>query len=219
MPSNNPILSANTCKSNCAIDESPFPVNCPKCYSLCSTCTSAKSDSCLTCKNNLKLNSGSCVATCPINTILEGTNCKGTNACATNCKTCGLIPTYCLTCFANWVFDPIKKTCVAVTTGCTAPYYYNSASLSCQKCNAKCVSCQNSANTCIKCSTIYGNPNLDNIVANDCVANCPAKSFANNNNVCINCHSSCLSCNDQLNTACLTCDTSKFIYFLYLWYQ
>ncbi len=90
--------------------------------------------------------------------------------------------------------------------GCPDGQYVGASPLICDSCDANCYKCVNTATNCISCGLSGGGVQLYLLPNATCSNLCPSQHFPNTNNICLPCHSSCMSCNGTLAINCLTCD-------------
>lgn len=107
----------------------------------------------MSCPNNELALNGTCVTTCPSNTVVNNSG-NGTRACAVchpDCETCsGPSFTQCTSCPPT---RPVPSNGRCLPT-CDQGQYFDSASKSCQQCDSSCASCSGSANSqCLSCSS------------------------------------------------------------------
>ena len=184
--------------------------SCSPCNAQCSTCDSQ--NICITC---------ALPNTSPVDSTGMGCQCNpgyywdlsisSCEKCPAICDTC-IDDLTCITCNVTNSNPNINGTCscplhsteTCFTCVCESGYYMSSDenSFSCKPCDISCSTCTgNTANDCILCASLLS------FDSNHTCSVCPKGTF-NNNSVCENCCSICMTCSDY--NFCHTCsDTNK----------
>jgi hypothetical protein len=163
----------------------PCSGNCRSCNADTTTCTS-----CYSWSSYNKLNSGSCLSSCPDAKYFNGSSCL---QCMSNCNNCSSAVN-CFGCDTGLIL--FNNSCL---TSCPNGYYVSGSS--CQACSSACLTC-NELTNCTVCSTGYS------LFNNTCLSQCPGATYSLNK-VCYNCSTGCLSCTAL---ACTQCNTSMLLY-------
>ena len=175
-------------------------LTCAACNSNCATCTEMASI-CTSCANGLVLNSSTrTCSVCPSGTYFSNGACL---TCYPKCDTClGPLESDCITCKQGMNFT--NQACVS-----SPGYYWDLANVTLSLCDLNCLTCFGSIMNCSSCSS---DKTLDP-VTNTC--NCGNETFYDKTSgKCLNCDSSCLTCDGTGVSNCLTCkDPSKNLAF------
>ena len=140
--------------------------------------------------------------------------------CTLPCYTCNAsTPTVCLSCYPTTTFTNsiyfYNNQCYET---CPNTLYPNTATLTCDPCDANCLWCNNSPTNCTECHS-SANESILNTTANTCVATCAdgyypesTTSLTTATPVCALCVDPCATCTSS--TTCLSCANSSL--FLHL---
>ncbi|EAS00424.2 zinc finger lsd1 subclass family protein (macronuclear) [Tetrahymena thermophila SB210] len=165
---------------------------CQACDSSCKECQGTATN-CTVCQYTLMLNSqNKCVETCPKGYYQDTTTFQCVLCSDVNCNTCNssLVCTYCN---SGYVLTPQQICSNACQTG-----YYNQNQI-CQQCQTYCSSCL-SLNNCLICEQNY------DLINGQCDQKCSKSQYRDQQTLkCMQCDSSCLTCNGPLNINCLSC--------------
>ena len=196
----------NTCGASCTSGYFPNIIQgiCDICPSECKTCSSEAS--CQSCISGKFLLGSSCVDKCPDDRWSDGVN-NICVECDPSCKACvGVGNTKCSECAPGYYKS--KDSCVLLRS-CPAKTFPNTATSSCEDCEASCKSCQYSKGQCTACEDTFfelGNPIIS------CVSSCPS-GYRKSNKVCQPCQSNyCLSCDEATGLKCSNCVMGFFLH-------
>lgn len=179
-------------------------LRCLLCDASCSTCENT-STTCIDCAAALlKTPASTCVATCPVGTMSNTTDCVPI-LCNQACASCiGTAITQCLSCRNNGTTDFFKSlTATECLTVCPAGQFADISTFTCQLCSTSCLECATTSTTCTKCrSTTY-------LYASSCLSSCPALGTYPNNLIqtCSPCAVGCLQCFGSTSINCTACGT------------
>lgn len=180
--------------------------SCQKCSTSCTTCTAL--NTCTSCKGTLVNYKGSCVASCPANTLTASGICVD---CDPNCAGCSGSTSSCINCVPGTF--RLAERCYR---DCPISHYTDLATLTCKKCDANCKACggPGRCTACLDDSTPVGG-----LCAADCGANCLectagsctkcAPSFFWNGE---SCQQFCPSPSTPINGVCV-CPSGQFLNF------
>ena len=172
---------------------SPTLRYCKQCPNYTLTCLN--SQQALTCVENFKLVSGSCI--CPAGRFID--NLGKCQACVSGCSKCSS-PSDCQACKVPLLLQ--ANSCV---NRCGPGYYQNG--FVCTPCSQGCASCSG-PNICMIC--LAGQLSYNGF----CYNNCPAGSVASNSSTCIDCNTPCKTCTEHPSkcTTCQSCCGNLFNY-------
>lgn len=128
-----------------------------------------------------------------------------------NCATCetqaGTTNVICSTCKYGYYFNEADSTC---NLDCDPYYYKNAWNHSCDACNILCGECTSgSASSCTTCpSNKYF---LANISGGYCLDSCPTEYYVRTGFNCLDCYTTCKTCNGVSSSSCLTCVSGLFL--------
>ncbi|KAL4509926.1 hypothetical protein ABPG72_010119 [Tetrahymena utriculariae] len=185
---------------------------CIPCDSNCRTCNQTNAQYCLTCKDNMYLNTvtNACVSTCPNLQYKINGICKN---CPTGCQSCyNTNPSNpqtvesCLSCVSGYFLDIENQLCVK---NCASGYVVEGLTQRCLPCNSTCKNCSDSTNQgCLQCQNGYsltaGSPS-------SCQNACAVGNYQNNS-LCLTCNTACQECFGADNQQCTVCKTGYYLY-------
>ena len=129
--------------------------------------------------------------------------------CDDSCATCsGTLPTQCKSCPLNTYFLTTNSSCVA----CDVDGYFISGN-NCTQCDSSCLTCNGAlATNCLSCPS---SPVATYLLSSNhsCIA-CNADHYFISGSECLQCDSSCLTCDGELATNCLSCLSSPVATYL-----
>lgn len=181
-------LYNGTCQDDCSqsgLYKDTATLTCKTCPNLCAECTNATT--CTSCTGSAALYNNKCYATCPSGKY------NGFDSGVRKCLDC---PANCVTCASD-------SSCYT----CESGYFLNSTG-SCSACNETCKTCRGPAATdCVLCAPGL---TLQKSTSTCIVLSCEANQFKNLDlGECQDCHETCATCFNTLETGCLTCDSDK----------
>ncbi|EGR33566.1 zinc finger lsd1 subclass family protein, putative [Ichthyophthirius multifiliis] len=170
----------NTCKCESQFEGFPTSINeifCKVCYSPCSKCFRADTQSCLECIPSFFLYQNTCIPVCPLNiTVPLSGICL---PCPQFCSTCDL-NFKCISCIPNYLIQ--DKICVQK---CSISYIQQNQV--CIPCSDNCLTCQNTIINCTSCNLSY--------------------FLNEQTQVCIPCDDLCIECFGISSRECSKCST------------
>ena len=203
---------------------------CKSCDETCFSCFDETSFGCLSCSNELFLNSNNqCVSSCTEG-YYENRNTNQCDICNEICLTCSNSPTFCTSCDSssdNPVFIESENTCksncdsVTLDGECVSscPFnYFENEDKECVLCNTECQTCSFTQDHCLTCDAAGSTPflYLQTCISNcrefneigfefECINSCPKGFYDDNTSIsCISCPEYCLECENSEN--CLECN-------------
>ena len=193
--------------------------SCLPCDGTCSTCNGGLNTNCNSCFISNFFYNNQCFQTCPAGTTQDSVN-KICVSCPLNCQTCTLNNSIiCTSCFpGTYLNNSICQYCDPTCGTCSGGLSNN-----CISCNINkffylqsCFSnCPNNTvadpfnKVCQRCSSpLCQLCSLENL--NECQV-C-LDGYYPNNNICLMCDSSCLTCNGGLFNNCISCPGNSFLY-------
>ena len=203
-------FSQNQCIASCPSNTFDNSNICEDCHTTCLTCNGPNNNNCLSCDTGNVLNGKfhfvdkTCIQTCPSNTFDNSNICED---CHTPCLTCnGPNNNNCLSCDTgnalNGKFHFVDKTCIQ-----TCPSNTYDDSNVCRACHNTCLSCSGALdNNCLSCNPSSTPNGKFYFSPKTCIETCPSSTF-NDNNICRDCHTDCLTCSGSANNQCLSCDS------------
>ncbi|EAR90506.3 zinc finger lsd1 subclass family protein (macronuclear) [Tetrahymena thermophila SB210] len=202
-------LQNNICKPICdgSYYGETLTNTCNPCDSTCLTCDGPNSNNCLSCQApNLFYQQGSktCVTQCNSNQFKNTAN-QTCSLCDSSCSTCqGPSYTNCLSCTGNTYL--YQNQCIL---NCPSNYYGNNQNKQCTQCDPTCYLCNGGANN--NCLSCQNGRYLDQTLK-QCVLNCNSNQYVDaNSGQCMQCHSSCQTCNGPLISNCKSCKSGLFL--------
>ncbi|XP_033633747.1 proprotein convertase subtilisin/kexin type 5-like [Asterias rubens] len=177
---------------------------CRSCFENCSRCLGPRSDECLECHTNYKLDNGECSRDCgPQQFDREGI-CL---ACHPSCNGCsGASPYDCMEC-PDGAKISAEGDCII---GCPDNTYQNGGD--CLRCDSSCATCDGEGDhRCISCPSLY-------YLTGDqmCVQSCPDGTFHYHSSStadefeCRPCHSNCKNCYGPTVRECTSCHDNMY---------
>jgi hypothetical protein len=112
----------------------------------------------------------------------------------------------CLTCKYNFYLQ-INLTC---TSNCDFAYFKNKWKYTCDACSNDCGNCTTASHSsCIDCrnSRVF----LGNISGKYCLVSCPTNYYFTSGTNCLDCYSTCKTCNGVNSYNCLTCVSGLYL--------
>eukprot|EP00043_Microstomoeca_roanoka_P015853 m.159144 g.159144 ORF g.159144 m.159144 type:complete len:1451 (-) comp16346_c0_seq3:51-4403(-) len=210
-----------SCRSFCGEAEYADDANvCRSCHTLCSTsepgCSGPDPDDCHVCGGVLLTANGSCQASCPFGTYVDGSHpnipTPICTACHAACNGCvGPLATDCLTCKVARQQGICVEACPPAT--------FLSSSGVCLACHPEC----GSTSSCVGPSAFdcrqdlgsnpqpEGNPCLHVQLDGQCIASCPVRYTSNADRHCVPCHETCATCNGPAYDECTSCPRGFFL--------
>ncbi|EAR95046.2 TNFR/NGFR cysteine-rich region family protein (macronuclear) [Tetrahymena thermophila SB210] len=202
--------STNSCNPTCPQGTYQNAIGniCTVCDPTCTTCSGPNSNDCLSCSTTFYFNANqkTCVESCPPQTYANAAS-NICSSCNSSCLACnGPASNNCIQCSNSLYLNQSSNQCVSICPQGTFP---DGSTNICSKCDLSCFTCSGpSSSNCLSCS---GSLFLSTS-GNECKNSCKTNEFQNNaNNQCTPCDSSCLTCNGNLNTNCLSCSDPLFL--------
>ncbi|EAS02481.2 hypothetical protein TTHERM_00629930 (macronuclear) [Tetrahymena thermophila SB210] len=213
------LLDDKTCFT-CTINDGKYiddSKNCKQCHYSCKTCNGGSELNCLTCKGNLILDNQSKRCVCNLSNCIE---CSLDGFSCLKCKE-GYVGRDCSECNiaqGKYIFNNICKSCDSSCQTCSGPlktdcidckiqaFKVDPINKLCQCTIENCQTCDLDGIECIKC--------IDGYTLKDkkCTF-CDIQNgyFISPENICQECHSSCMKCNGPYENNCEQCKQSGFI--------
>ncbi|KAL4454931.1 hypothetical protein ABPG74_006313 [Tetrahymena malaccensis] len=165
---------------------------CKPCDSTCIECEGVATN-CTVCQYTLTQNSQNiCVSSCPQGYYQNTTTTSCVPCSDPNCSMCNYT-LICTQCNQGYVLNP-QQMCSS-----TCPIGYYNQNQICEQCQTNCTSCL-SLNSCITCEQNY------DLINGQCYLKCSKQQYRDEQTLkCMQCDSSCLSCNGPQITNCLSC--------------
>lgn len=206
-----------TCLATCPDKYYSDPVRkfCQICDSTCLRCRGPYPEECTACDpntvNKFLLQGSICVSQCPLG-FYEDTSQLSCTLCDPNlnCMACSINITnsaiYCNTCKYSFYLQA-NNTCLP---SCDNGYFANTWNHTCDKCSTACGNCTSgTSDACIDCNatSLF----LSNSSGKYCLSTCPTNYYYQSGGNCLNCYSTCLTCNGSTSGNCITCIQGLFL--------
>jgi len=195
-------LDGNSCVLSCSSNdtfEDTRNNRCSVCDSSCAECSGPSATSCTRCRSGFVLNSGACLAVCPVGRFNSTNGCA---ACSSLCLTCESSTTLCTSCPAGRYLT--NGTCV--TSGsCPTGTYADDTTNRCIACSGSCATCSGPSRTeCTTCAT----PRV--LQNGQCLVSCNT-GFFSNAGLCTACNGACATCDGPTAQDCVSCPGGQLL--------
>ncbi|XP_023814674.1 extracellular matrix protein FRAS1 isoform X2 [Oryzias latipes] len=197
-------LESGVCTAGCAahtfLDERR---TCRDCHPSCGDCTGPSAGNCSSCSPPLGLLHGSCLLSCPQGFFMQDNQCR---ACHPSCQTCsGPSQADCISC------APLTSLHSGYCrTSCQEGLFLDPSSGECRSCSSDCQRCTADLQTGVGSVCLWCSADGDWLLGDHCVSRCPAGRFGLRG-ACMECHSSCETCNGAGPLSCTSCPPDKVL--------
>uniref|UniRef100_A0A3P9GZH8 Fraser extracellular matrix complex subunit 1 n=1 Tax=Oryzias latipes TaxID=8090 RepID=A0A3P9GZH8_ORYLA len=173
------------------------------CHPSCGDCTGPSAGNCSSCSPPLGLLHGSCLLSCPQGFFMQDNQCR---ACHPSCQTCsGPSQADCISC------PPLTSLHSGYCrTSCQEGLFLDTSSGECRSCSSDCQRCTADLQTGVGSVCLWCSADGEWLLGDHCVSRCPAGRFGLRG-ACMECHSSCETCNGAGPLSCTSCPPDKVL--------